>query len=358
MRVIKGMLLIVFVLLLIFLISNLDKGWETHAPDRIVVSAGQELENTVGRIPGTKVIDAELGIVQVPYGETEAYMAKFYQHLEVLNVSKIPVEANFRFSKYAYELNKVFQGYLTSDWGTLTYPGDIRNGQLFKQFPVNTSLDFMIKSSFSYLGWALLFGVTAGYLLALLAAWKPLVGRVLDGFHKLLLCLPDFFVIVLMQMIAMQISKAAGHNVILIMQFGGETPFLIPFLAIAIMPGVLLYGTLRLAVKREWQEGYIATAYSKGLGRTRVLLVHLMRNTVEDLLAVMPRAVTAGITSLVIAEVMVGIYGLGGYALNPKLLNVTSLPVTCALLALTGLVVHFALHYVRSRFTVRVKEGA
>ena len=121
---------------------------------------------------------------------------------------------------------------------------------------------------------------------------------------------------------------------------------------------MLIFGALRIAVAREWEEGYIKTAYAKGLSRTTVILWHMLRNTMADLLSVLPKAVSVAITSMVVAEVMCGIFGLGGYAINSSIYRVTSLPTTCAILAVFAIVCHLVIAVLRKRLVVDTKEGA
>ncbi|HEU4965705.1 MAG TPA: ABC transporter permease subunit [Bacilli bacterium] len=356
-RTLKGFFLIVFVLSIIFLVGQLDKGVETHEPDRLYVypKFGGDIHEIVDRVPGAKLISEYNDLVEVPARKLKPYEETFLADPMVLGIKYVAVKPEFTFRKYWAEVRNAFDRYLSGDLGGVSYdkPDPYEEQQIY---PVDKHLGEMVKRSLSYLIPAVLTGVLVGYLLALFAVWKPKWGRVFDGFHTVLLGLPDFFIVVVLQLLAIQVSKAAGHNVILIMQFGDSTPFLIPFLAISLLPAALIYGTLRIAVEREWEEGYVKTAYAKGLSRTFVILRHLLRNTREDLLAILPRVVTAGITSLVVAEIMAGIFGLGGYALNPKMTLVTSLPTTCAILAVIGLAAHFLLAALRRLFVVTTKE--
>jgi oligopeptide transport system permease protein len=59
-----------------------------------------------------------------------------------------------------------------------------------------------------------------------------------------------------------------------------------------------------------------------------------------------------------VAEVMTGIFGLGGYAINQDILSVTTLPVTCAILAVFAMLAHLGVALLRKKTTVETKEGA
>lgn len=357
-RFCKGFLLIFFVLAVIFLVGHLDKGVETHEPDQLHVypKFGQSLPDIVARVEGAKIVNEYENIVQIDPRRLTEFEDQFLADEQVLGIKRVAVVPEFTLRKYVSEVRRSIEGYTQGDFGGISYKvNDPKNDRVY---PITQHLGDMVKKSFTYLGAALLFGLVTGYLLALTAVWKPKLGRALDSLHTVLLGIPDFFIVVLLQFIAIQLAKAAGENVFLIMEFAGQTPFLIPFLAISILPAALIYGTLRLAVEREWEEGYVKTAYAKGLTRTSVILFHILRNTRADLFAILPRAVTVSITSLVVAEIMSGIFGLAGYALNPKLSAVSSLPLTCSLLAVIGLTAHFLLAALRRRIVVNTKEVA
>jgi ABC-type dipeptide/oligopeptide/nickel transport system permease component len=216
----------------------------------------------------------------------------------------------------------------------------------------------MLGRSLGYLIPALLGSVLLGGGVALWAVLQPRIGRFLDTLHVAMLGVPDFFMIVMLQFGAIFIDRQAERTVVMVMQFAGEAPFLIPFLAIMIMPALVIYGTLRIAFAREWDEGYIKTAFMKGLSRKSVVLWHIFRNTFEDFLSVFPRAVSVALATMVVVEVMTGIVGIGGYAINTSVVFTDALPTTCAILAIFAVLTNVVVSFVRKRYVVNTKEGA
>lgn len=362
MRIIKALLIGVLILIGILLISNINRGFETFEQDKIRVytKVNMKLADVVAAHPQTAVVDADQRVprlVSIPYGEAGKWLPIFRQDKRVAGADTIPLKTHFSMKKYTYEIQSQVKQLLNGNFGHLIYTA-YRPTDPPREVPINPQLGKMVARTLSYLVPGLALGLLLGYALSCLAAWKQKVGQVLDAFHAVLLGLPDFFVVVLLQMLGILLAKAMGHNVYNIMQFGDQVPFLIPFLAIAILPGAILYGTLRLAVQREWDEGYIKTAHAKGLSRTQVLYTHILRNTAHDLLAVLPRAVSVAVTSLVVAEVMCAIIGLGGYSVDRRLAGTTALPATCAILAAFVMVTHLLVAVLKRRLVVHTKEGA
>lgn len=342
------------ILLGVLLLTNLDKGFQNTEQDKLIVQARPHvtLEQIVLNFPEAEIESLDEQIVSVPYGKTEEYLKRFEADQGVQSVQLIPVQGSFQIKKYVYGFKERIQQYFQGDFGGLTY-----NSKPDREYPINAHLTSLITRSFTYLIPGILGGIVFGYALAVFAAWVPRLGRVLDRIHKLMLGVPDFFLIVLLQMGAILLAKAYGKTVVIVMQFVDDTPFLIPCLAVAITTGLFLYGAIRIAVEREWNAPYVKTAYSKGLTRTMVIFKHILRNVTADLIAILPRIVTIGITSLVIVEVMSGIFGLGGYATNPNLNRVSSLTTTCAILAGFALAAHLLIGLLRKRFLIKHEGG-
>ncbi|TCP55865.1 binding-protein-dependent transport system inner membrane component [Tumebacillus sp. BK434] len=339
----------------ILLLGNLDKIYVKEAPERIYVTVqpNRDLETVMKQYEDTAVLNRATGLVEVPYGQTQEFMRILKKDPQILRIGPMPIPPKIDVKNLVVEVRDQIVGYTEGEFGTITY----RN-RPDRQLPIDPQLKKMVERSFSYLIPALLTSIVAGFLLALLAIWLPRAGRVLDRINRLLLAMPDFLVVALMQMIAILLAMALRKKVLTIMQFADDTPFLIPFLAITLLPTALMYGAFRIAVTREWEEGYIKTAYAKGMSRPHVIIWHIMRNVTEDLLTVLPRVVSVAITSLVVAEVMCGVFGLGGYAINPDLHKVTSLPATCAILACFGLLTHVLVAVLRRFLVVKTKEVA
>lgn len=354
--VVKLLLIGVCIFLGIVLMSNVDKGVTRYQPDVLQVklrpTSDLTLQKALAAHPELSVSDEAQGLVHVPFGQVEKYQRVLRVDRHFMMVNPIPVPPSYSVKKYLFEVKEQLKHYQTGELGTLTY-----TSRIDRDYSINVYVKDLILRSLSYLIPGLLLGILAGYALALWAVLKPRAGMVLDNLHALMLAIPDFFLITLLQLTAILIAKVAGKKVFLVMQFASEVPLLIPLLSITLLPAALVYGSMRIAVGREWDEGYIKTAYAKGLSRMMVIFRHILRNTSADLLAILPRTMTVGLTSLVVAEVMCGIFGLGGYAINNNLYKVTSLPATCAILALFAILFHMLIALLQKRLVVSTKEG-
>ncbi|ARU63452.1 hypothetical protein CBW65_22470 [Tumebacillus avium] len=355
-RLLKGLMLVVCVLAGILLVSNLGYAIDAVAHDRvqITIMPGAKAEEIVARYPGLTLIQKEPSIiVGYPEAEEQKYKQLLKMDRQIDLTVVVPAFPRIDWEQYGVVLKRSVEFYAKGELGEITFQTDIYP----RNEPLERHLGDMVQRTFSYLIPAFVLAAVGGLLTVLLAVLLPRVGKVLDVLNRVLLSLPDFFLIVMIQYAAIVIDKQAGKPLIVAMQFGDQTPFLVPLLGIALLPGAILYGTLRLAFAREWQEAYVRTAYAKGLTRPMVVLSHLLRNTWEDLLAVLPRMVLVAVTSMVAAEVITWTFGLGGYAFADGVTSVSSLPVTCAILAVFTLVTNGLIALVRHRRAVAFKEG-
>lgn len=97
---------------------------------------------------------------------------------------------------------------------------------------------------------------------------------------------------------------------------------------------------------------------SKGISNCGILIKHVLRNTLEDLFSVLPKATNIAITSMVIVEVIMRIKGLGGIIMP----NVDYMPQGNAMvsiflvLAALSLLLQAIYAIFRKLLVVRIKE--
>lgn len=271
----------------------------------------------------------------------------------VLRSSVVPLDApiiSWRY--YGYTLKDQFTNFLHGDLGKY------RDPYTRKEVAISQAIPKMLLKTCTYFIPGLLLAILLSMMMALWASVSRRIGTVLDGLHALLVGLPDFFLIVLIQLGAIYATKFLGHYVLLIVQVGDRTPFLIPFLTIALIPSVTIYGTLRVAIARELGQDYVVTALAKGLTRREVLFSHVLRNVMEDVLAILPRATTLALASMAVAEAICGIGGLGGFIILPVYQGITSMSAICVVLGLVAMAFHILYALLRKRFVIRAEEVA
>gem|GEM_PF-3256664 len=344
----------IFTLICIFLLSNIRYLFMSVQPDQIRVSLGPDMtaEKLAGVLPGSKIVDPKIALIAVPYGKAQEYALTATTTRGVFRASTIPLDHPvISWHYFASQVQNQVTGLLHGDFGTFRSPTNLKEMRVIDAIP-----DMLLRTS-TYFIPGLLLAIVLSIALALSASLWRGFGKVIDGIHVLLLGLPDFFLIVLIQLGAVYLTRALGHYVLLVVQVGGKTPFLIPFLAIALIPTVTIYGTLRVAMARELGQDYVITALAKGLTRREVLINHLLRNVIEDLLVILPKATTLALASMAVAEAICGIFGLGGFIISPAVQSISTISFICMTLAILAMLFNVIYALLRKRFVIRTREA-
>lgn len=88
---------------------------------------------------------------------------------------------------------------------------------------------------------------------------------------------------------------------------------ILPALCVAIIPAVQVGRVLRSSLEGSLKSDYVRTAQAKGLSETRVLLKHVLRNSLGPVLALMGLAVAGMVASSIIVEDIFARPGLGRF---------------------------------------------
>lgn len=349
----RWLLLGLFTLVCIFFLSNIRNAFLSTQPDQIRIAIGPDsnIQKISEQLPGSQVLNEKAGLLSVPYGKSWDYIGKTTSIKGIFRATTVPLEHPIiSWHYYGFSIKEQIKGFAHGDFGKFRNPFNRKEVAVLGEIPN------MLLRTCTYFIPGLLLAIVLSVLFAMVASMFRRLGALMDGTHALLIGLPDFFLIVLIQLGAIYATKYLGHFVLLIVQVGDKTPFLIPFLTIALIPSVTIYGTLRVAIARELGQDYVVTALAKGLTRREVLVSHVMRNVMADLLTILPKATTLALASMAVAEAICGISGLGGFIVSPALQSVSSMSAICMALALVAMAFHVFYALLLKKFIVRTGE--
>jgi oligopeptide transport system permease protein len=358
-RIVKWGMLGFFTVFGVFLLCNVNHVITGQEPNllRMIISTDTSMQDvafTLELQPEKVVVQEDKlgGIIRVPAGQVELYVGKALGNERVIRVYPAFMQPpKFSFDAYAAAVKDVVNQYLHGNFGTLT----TRSGH--GSIPMKEALQDMLSRTARYFIPAMLLAIGSAVFLSVVASMSRRTGRVLDGVHALMIALPDFLLIIFVVFAAIYLYKITGKRMILVAQFGDQVPFMIPFLGIALTPGVLIYGTLRAAIGREMLEPYVTVARSKGLSRLHIVVFHVLRNVMEDLFTILPKATTLALASMAVAEAVCDILGLGGVIVSPRMRGVSALPISCITLAVISILFHALYAFLHKRWTVRTREA-
>lgn len=356
MKILKWAGLGLFLFVAIFLLSNVSKAFIRLSPELLTVRVMSQtnLKAVVEQVPGAVLENEKESLVRVPYGKAESYTFMFAKIQGVARAARVPISPQFSMKHYFFSVQDQLKAFASGDLGQAMTGA---NNNFTRQVSFSGVLKQMVINSISVLIPSLAAAVILGLLFAVIASIYRSMGKVLDAIHFFLVGIPDFIVVIVVILLAIFFSRFTTERLILIVQLNPkEVPFLIPFLTITLVPSVMMYGTLRNAIAREMSEGYIVTAMAKGLSRSRVIVRHVLRNVMADLFAVLPPATKSAIASLVVAEAMCNITGLGGFIVHPLNTSISTVPLICVTLAILTLLLHGLYFVLGKMLLVNTKE--
>lgn len=163
----------------------------------------------------------------------------------------------------------------------------------------------------------LLFALALAFLIGLpagvLAALKPhsRLSFPLLIFTLLGISTPSFFAALLLQMVAVQLSRGFDLHWLAAGGFGWDRRIVLPGLVLAARPLAHVARVSFVALSEVWEQDYIRTAKSKGLLFRVIFTRHALRNAATTILTALGVSFRFALSSLPVVEVIFGWPGIG-----------------------------------------------
>lgn len=157
-------------------------------------------------------------------------------------------------------------------------------------------------------GLAVLLGVGLGVV----AAWNH--NRWPDHLATAVMLLgmvgPPFLIAVLLQL-AFDTGSIRDPGLLPVRGWGTPAHAVLPAIALAGLPMAMIGRFTRTSMLEVLSEGYVRTAHSKGLAPRRIALVHVLRNALIPVVAILGPVLAVLITSSIVIESVFQIPGIG-----------------------------------------------
>jgi peptide/nickel transport system permease protein len=172
-----------------------------------------------------------------------------------------------------------------------------------------------LKEPFIYslliLGGTLLATFIAALFLELIHYFSP---RFLQKFFReiafFIQSIPDVIMIFAIQLFSIWIFKKTGLLILDPVALGEEHVYLLPIIALSILPIFMLFQMIDLSVSEEQQKMYVEYAYAKGLSKGEIFFKHILRNTTITIFSNLQYLLWFIISSLLILERLFNMDGL------------------------------------------------
>jgi peptide/nickel transport system permease protein len=174
------------------------------------------------------------------------------------------------------------------------------------------------KYSMVILGGSLILGLTVAIVITFILMLLPIKLRnIVSKLMYILESFPDILIIFLLQYCFILIYQKTNVLVFDIYSFGDKQPFALPIICLSIFPTIFMSRYLLQVFQEEDNRHYVELAKGKGLKRSRILLVHVLRNCLITLLGQGRVFFWLALSNLLIMEI---IFMMNGF-LNFMLIN-------------------------------------
>ncbi|OZM57321.1 hypothetical protein CIB95_07605 [Lottiidibacillus patelloidae] len=183
------------------------------------------------------------------------------------------------------------------------------------------------KYSMTILGTSLLLGLSFSILFTLFLMLLPTQFRnMISKFMYIFESFPDILIILLLQYCFILIYQKTNILVFDIYSFGDKQPYALPIFCLSIFPTIFMSRYLLQVFQEEDNRHYVELAKGKGLKRSRILLVHVLRNCLITLLGQGRVFFWLALSNLLIMEIIFMMNGFLNFMLingpkNPELIT-------------------------------------
>ncbi|MGI8316567.1 ABC transporter permease subunit [Halobacillus mangrovi] len=157
----------------------------------------------------------------------------------------------------------------------------------------------------------IILGFVLAFVLAIGTAFLPkwarvIVGRVLN----VLEAVPDLLLAFCLQLFIVWLYKQTNVLFFQFASIGQEKVYVLPIIAIAVLPMVTMYKIILMLIDEEMTTSYVQMAKSKGMEKFFILNVHVLRNIVKSVFYHSKVILWGSLSSLLIIEYIFNMNGI------------------------------------------------
>ncbi|WP_313891179.1 ABC transporter permease subunit [Psychrobacillus sp.] len=164
---------------------------------------------------------------------------------------------------------------------------------------------------------ALFTSITIGTVLSYFTIFLPnKINRIIVRTASLLESLPDLFIIIIIQFSVLYYYKQTGTMLFPILSTSQTKPYLLPIIALALIPSLIVFKIILYLVNEELEKPYILLAKNKGFGKSHIFLFHVLRNIVPSIITHSKSVILLQLSTMVIFEKLFNINGIITYLIR------------------------------------------
>ncbi|MBA2175226.1 ABC transporter permease [Halobacillus locisalis] len=167
-------------------------------------------------------------------------------------------------------------------------------------------------------------GILLGFGLAFLFAFgtmflpkwaKQLLGQVLNTLESV----PDLLLAFSMQLLVVWLYKQSNVIFLDFATVGQDKIYILPIITIAVLPLAMMYKIMLMLMDEEMTKSYVQMAKSKGMEKSVILNVHVVRNLVKSVFYNSKLMIWSTLSSLLIVEYIFNMNGITwAFLMDPR----------------------------------------
>lgn len=176
--------------------------------------------------------------------------------------------------------------------------------------------------SMQYLIISLFIALVVAILLTIMTMLLPHHKRKLPkAFLFILESLPDIFIILIAQIAVIWVYQKTEILLFNIVGGFGENAIMLPVLVLSLLPALYIYKYLLLSFEDEEKLLYVELARGKGLNQSRILLIHILRNSIFTVFNHFKGIFLFALANLLMLEIIFNIRGFMTFIFENGVLN-------------------------------------
>jgi peptide/nickel transport system permease protein len=152
--------------------------------------------------------------------------------------------------------------------------------------------------------------------------------KAIQGVSFYLASLPDIFIIGILQIVVIWLFKQTGILLIDVASLGENQVILFPAITLSILPTFFFLGSMVSFLQEEEGLPYVELAKGKGLGKFRIMFIHMMRNVLVSLTYHGKQIIWMMLSNLLILEYLFNVFGVTSFLFSyntPAIFAITSI---------------------------------
>lgn len=201
---------------------------------------------------------------------------------------------------------RIFWDQAVSDFLYLFHPNDENYLKLFNELRIAESYQYTMTILLAAL--ALIIFIAFFIVLLIMLAPLKIRNRIRSAVN-FFEAVPDLLVIFLFQFSVITLYKTTGLKFLQLYGVFGNKPYFVPIMTISFLPLFLFLQFLIKVITEEQMNEYVLYLKAKGIGKLRILLVHIIRNISPLVVLQLRTIVWVLLSNIYLVEYMFNING-------------------------------------------------